>query len=284
MTTNPEPKLGRRQIFSAGATVGVTMALGALSGASARQDRNRPWVPSDEFLADLPRLMEGVSLPGLAMATVEGGKVMWTRVAGLMNVEAKAPMREDSMFEAASMSKPVFAYVVLKLAEEKLIDLDRPLVQYLRPDYLSNHPDVDLITARHVLCHSTGLPNWRAKPEEKLTPAFKPGSRFGYSGEAYQWLQIVVEGITGAGVDMVMRSRLFGPAGMPLSTFGWNAEIARRSAYGYKGPGDEEGQLGPQCKRDLCNRLLPVAARLGKTISAMTDAEIRRVLPETPGG
>src|SRR5260370_14542775 len=136
-----------------------------------------------------------------------------------MNVESNEPTGDDSMFEVASMSKPVFAYVVLKLAEEKLIDLDRPLVQYLRPEYLSNHPDVDLITARHVLCHSTGFPNWRAKPEEKLTPTFKPGSRFSYSGDAYQWLQFVVEQITGAGVDMVMRSRLLGPAQKPLSTF-----------------------------------------------------------------
>jgi CubicO group peptidase (beta-lactamase class C family) len=221
MTTKSGPKLGRRQLLSVGATVGVTTALGATpSGATVRQDRIGPWIPSDDFLADLPRLMEVVSLPGLTMATVEDGKVVWTRAVGLTNVETKAPMREDSVFEAASLSKPVFAYVVLKLAEEKLIDLDRPLVQYLRPDYLSNHPDIDLITARHVLCHSTGFPNWRAKPEEKLTPAFKPGSRFSYSGEGYQWLQFVVEGITGAGVDMVMRSRLFGPAKMPVSTFG----------------------------------------------------------------
>jgi CubicO group peptidase (beta-lactamase class C family) len=284
VTTRPEPKLGRRQLLLVGATVGVTTALGATpSGASARRDRIGPWIPSDDFLADLPRLMEVVSLPGLTMATVEDGKVVWTRAVGLTNVETKAPMREDSVFEAASMSKPVFAYVVLKLAEEGLIDLDRPLVQYLRPDYLSNHPYIDLISAQHVLCHSTGFPNWRRSPEEKLTPAFKPGTRFSYSGEAYQWLQFVVEKITGAGVDMVMRSRLFGPAQMPLSTFGWSADIARLSVYGYKGPGDEEGQLGPQYKRDLSNRLLPIAAKLGKPISAMTDEEIRRVLPEAKG-
>jgi CubicO group peptidase (beta-lactamase class C family) len=148
---------------------------------------------------------------------------------------------------------------------------------------MSDHPDIDLITARDVLRHSTGFPNWRASPDEKLTPAFKPGSRFGYSGEAFQWLQYVVEGITGEGVDMIMRSRLFGPAKMPLSTFGWNTEIARLSVYGYKGPGDEEGQLGPQYKRDLSNRLLPIADKRGKTISALTDEEIRGALPEAKG-
>jgi CubicO group peptidase (beta-lactamase class C family) len=284
VTIRPEVKLRRWQIPSVGATDGAAATLDEPpSGAIVRQDRNGPWIPSEEFMADLPRLMEVVSLPGLAIATVEGGKVVWTRALGLMNVEAKEPMRDDSMFEVASMSKPVFAYVVLKLAEEKLIDLDRPLVQYLRPDYLSDHPDIDLITARDVLRHSTGFPNWRANPEEKLTPAFKPGSRFGYSGEGFQWLQYVVEGITGEGVDMIMRSRLFGPAKMLLSTFGWNTEIARLSVYAYKGPGDEEGQLGPQYKRDLSNRLLPIAAKRGKTISAMTDEEIRGALPEAKG-
>jgi CubicO group peptidase (beta-lactamase class C family) len=284
MTTGQQAKLGRRHILAAGAAAGVATALGGPpAGATTRRDRNGPWIPPEEFLADLPRLMEVVSLPGLTMATVEGGKVVWTRAVGLMNVEAKAPMQDDSVFEAASLSKPVFAYVMLKLAEEKVIDLDRPLVEYLRPDYMSSHPYVDFITARHVLCHSTGLPNWREKPEEKLTPAFKPGTRFGYSGEGYQWLQFVVERITGAGVDMVMRSRLFGPAGMSLSTFGWNAEIARRSVYGYYGPKDVGGQLGSQFKRDMSNRLLPMADKLGKPISAMTDEELRRLLPEAKG-
>jgi CubicO group peptidase (beta-lactamase class C family) len=284
VTPTPKAKLGSKQSPSRGATAEVASLDGGLaSGATARRDQDGAWIPSKQFLADLPRLMEVVSLPGLTMATVEGGKVIWTKAVGLMNVEARVPMREDVVFEAASLSKPVFAYVVLKLAEEKVIDLDRPLVQYHRPDDLSDHPDLDLITARHVLQHSTGLPNWRTKPEEKLAPAFKPGSGFSYSGEAYQWLQFVVEEITGEGVDMVMRSRLFEPARMPLSTFGWNAEIARLSAYGYQGPGDEEGKLGPQYKRDLSNRLLPMASELGKPISALTDQEIRRVLPEAKG-
>lgn len=282
--TRPDVNLGSKRSLSREATVGVTSVDGSVpSGSTSRQERNGAWIPSVEFLGDLPRIMEVVSLPGLTMATVEGGKVVWTQAVGLMNVEAQASMQEDTVFEAASLSKPVFAYVVLKLAEEKLIDLDRPLVQYLRPDDLSDHPDLDLITARHVLQHSTGLPNWRTKPEEKLTPAFKPGSGFSYSGEAYQWLQFVVEEITGEGVDMVMRSRLFEPAKMPLSTFGWNAEIERLSEYGYHGPGDQEGKLGPQYKRDLSNRLLPIATALGKPVSALTDAEIRRLLPEAKG-
>ena len=283
MTTRSEAPLRRRQFLSLGATVAATAASGRpSSGASARRDRNGPWIPSKEFMADLPRLMDVVSLPGLAMATVENGAVVWTRAVGVTNVETRAPVQADSVFEAASMSKPVFAYVVLKLADEKLIDLDRPLVQYRRPDYLSNHPDIDLITARDVLRHSTGLPNWRIRPEEKLTPAFKPGSRWRYSGEGFFWLQLVVEQITGKGLDTVMRSRLFEPARMPLSTFGWNAEIARLTVYGHKGPDDEDdkAKVGFQYKRELGDRFLSVATKWGKPISAWTYEDVLRALPE----
>jgi CubicO group peptidase (beta-lactamase class C family) len=259
----------------------MTTAFGQSSSeATPRSYRKGPWIPSKEFLADLPLLMEVASLPGLAMATVENGTVVWTQAMGVMNVETRTPLREDSVFEAASMSKPVFAYVVLRLADEKLIDLDRPLVQYRRPNYLPNNPNIDLITARDVLRHSTGLPNWRIRPEDILTPAFKPGSHWRYSGEGFFWLQLVVEQITGQGLDTVMRSRLFDPAGMPLSTFGWNAEIARLSVYGHTGPDEDGAKLGFQTKRELGDRFLAVAIKWDKPISAWTYDDVLRALPE----
>jgi hypothetical protein len=231
VTGRPEAPVGRRQFVCTGVTLAATTAFHC-PALSAPHERNRPWIPSKEFLTDLPHIMEVASLPGLAMATVENGAVVWTQAVGVTNVETRAPVREDSVFEAASMSKPVFAYVVQRLADEKLIDLDCPLAQYRRPDYLPHNPDIDLITARDVLRHSTGFPNWRIRPEDVLTVAFKPGSRWRYSGEGFFWLQLVVEHMTGQGLDTVMRSRLFEPAKMPLSTFGWNADIARLSVYG----------------------------------------------------
>jgi CubicO group peptidase (beta-lactamase class C family) len=271
--------LGRRQFVCSGMALAATTALEQAASSTPR-DRNRPWIPSRELLADLPRIMEVASLPGLSMAVVENGAVIWTHAAGLANIETRAPVTEDSVFEAASMSKPVFAYVVLRLSDEQLIDLDRPLVHYYKPDYLTNHPNIDLITARDVLRHSTGLPNWRARPEDSLTPAFKPGSRWRYSGEGFFWLQLVVEHITGQGLDTVMRSRLFGPAGMPLSTFGWNPEIARLSVYCHTSPDEEDVKLGFQYKREMGDRFLAVAAKGGKPISEWTYDDVLRALPE----
>lgn len=88
----------------------------------------------------------------------------------------------DTVFEAASLSKPVFAFGVLLLAQEGIIDLDRPLASYLPAPYLPAEPGAAVITARMVLEHTTGLPNWRPKGEP-LALLRQPGTRFGYSGE-----------------------------------------------------------------------------------------------------
>jgi CubicO group peptidase (beta-lactamase class C family) len=200
---------------------------------------------------------------------------------GVTSAETRTPVREDTMFEAASMSKPAFAYVVLRLVDEKLIDLDRPLVQYRRPDYLPNDPNIDLVTARDVLRHSSGLPNWRNRPEDSLTPPFKPGSRFRYSGEGFYWLQLVVERVTGQGMDTVMRSRLFEPARMPRSTFGWDAERSRLQVHGHKGPGDGEGTLAElQFNHEVGARFLSVATKWGKPMAAWTYEDVIRALTE----
>jgi CubicO group peptidase (beta-lactamase class C family) len=283
--TRPNTQMGRRQFLSAGMTLAVTAALdGSASGEGARQDRHRPWIPSEEFLAKLPDIMEIASLPGLTIATVEEGEVVWTRAFGVTNVDTRTPVRQDSVFEVASLSKPAFAYVVMKLVDEKLIDLDRPLVQYRRPDYLANDPNVDLITARDVLRHSTGFPNWRWDPEGKLTPVFKPGSHWRYSGEGFFWLRLVVEKVTGQGLETVMRSRLFDPAKMTLSTFAWNPEIARLSVYAHEvrqgNPWSDEVKVGFQHKRWWGDRLLAIAAKWGQPISTWTYEDLCRAIPE----
>ena len=83
------------------------------------------------------------------------------------------------------MTKPVFAYAVLKLVDEGKLDLDTPLVKYLSGRYdVGDDPRLDQITARHVLSHRTGFPNWRPRGDKTLKIYFTPGDRFSYSGEA----------------------------------------------------------------------------------------------------
>jgi CubicO group peptidase (beta-lactamase class C family) len=224
--------IGRRGFLSAVAGIGTTILV---KGSGARPAASS-WIPSSDFLDRLPTLMRVACVPGLSMAVVERGAVVWSRSFGVLNASTGELVRDDTPFEAGSMSKSVFAYAVLQLADAKRIDLDKPLVSYHRPPYLPEHPDIDRITARHVLTHSTGLPNWGDdnKPET-LIPGFTPGTFFSYSGEGMFWLQLVAEHITESSLDALVRKQLFAPAGMKSSCFVGDAESLAHSAWGHQG-------------------------------------------------
>ncbi|MBL0914680.1 MAG: beta-lactamase family protein [Sphingopyxis sp.] len=227
--------------------------------------------------------MRIAGVPGVAVAVVDGGKLAWSKSFGVKNILTRDPVSEDTLFEAASMTKPVFAYVVMRLVDEKRLDLDRPLVAYRRPDNLGDDPSLELITARHVLAHSTGLPNWTSEP---LVTGSTPGSTYSYSGEAFIWLQLVVETITGMSLGDVMQAKLFGPAGMSNSSFGWDKEIAQAAVFGHSEPPEGETKIPPQPTRELGDRLLRVASKRGKPIASWTYedsiAAMRETDPKTP--
>ena len=278
----------RRWLSSVAAMPLATLGWPRLASAAACDDTAN-WIPPDDFLSDLPRLMQALRVPAIGMAVVERGEVVWARNLGVTNAETRAPVADDTLFEDASLSKPVFAYLVLQLADQGVIDLDAPLVRYRRMDYLADHPWVDRVTARDVLRHSTGMPNWRKDPaHEKLVPAVKPGTRIDYSGEAIFWLQLVVEKLTGESLDESMQRLLFGPAGMRDSSYTWSKDLAERSVYGHRAVEDEEAGMPPQMLRETWNAAQTVADRWGKPLSAWRYEDAQRALPEvqaiTPKG
>lgn len=290
MTPDAAPTSPQRRRWLSSVAAAPLAALGwpRLASAAACDDA-AGWIPPDDFLADLPRLMQALRVPAIGMAVVERGEVVWSRNLGVTNAQTHAPVADDTLFEDASLSKPVFAYLVLQLADQGVIDLDAPLVRYRRMDYLADHPWVGLVTARDVLRHSTGLPNWRKDPaHEKLVPAVKPGTRIDYSGEAIFWLQLAVETLTGESLDESMQRLLFGPAGMRDSSYTWSADLAARSVYGHRAVEDEETGMPPQMLRDTWNAAQVVADGWGKPLSAWRYEDARRALPQvqaiTPKG
>ena len=269
----------RRWLSSLAAMPLATLGWPRLASAAACDDTAN-WIPPDAFLADLPRLMQALRVPAIGMAVVERGEVVWARNLGVTNAETRAPVADDTLFEDASLSKPVFAYLVLQLADQGVIDLDAPLVRYRRLDYLADHPWVDMVTARDVLRHSTGMPNWRKDPaHEKLVPAAKPGTRIDYSGEAIFWLQLVVEKLTGESLDESMQRLLFGPAGMRDSSYGWDVALAARSLHGHRAPDDTHAGMPAQGLREAWDAALPIADRWRKPLSAWRYADAERALP-----
>jgi CubicO group peptidase (beta-lactamase class C family) len=188
-----------------------------------------------------PALMKMFHVPGVSAAVVSRHKIVWAGQYGVLRAGSDERMGPHTTLEAASMSKPVFAYVVLKLVEAGKLDLDRPLVNYLSKPYLKDEPLHELITARMVLVHTTGFPNWREGGWGKGGPLhveFKPGTRFQYSGEGYFYLQHVVEHLTGMPFDRYVQESLLGPLGMADSSYVWRDGYAETGASPHSDKGE----------------------------------------------
>jgi CubicO group peptidase (beta-lactamase class C family) len=273
-------RLSRRRLLAAGLGMSALALTPKGAGAAARIDPDADWLPSPELLQGLPRQMQALGVPGVGIAVVERGRLAWSRGFGLLQAGQDARVDDATLFEVASMSKPVFAYAVLLLVDRGVLALDSPVVAYHRPAYLAEHPWIDRITVRDVLRHSTGLPNWRKDPEkEKLMPVVEPGTRIDYSGEAFVWLQLAVEAVTGESLDQTMRRLLFSPAGMRDSSYAWDAAMAARSVHGHGVPGENLDGPPPQGLREAWEAALPIAERWGKPLAEWRYADAERAFP-----
>ena len=176
----------------------------------------------DDLGTEVPRLLRLAAVPGLSVAVVRSGEVT-SRGFGVRRAGSDGPVTADTVFEAASLSKPVFAYALLSLVKEGALDLDRPVGTYVE---LPNPADAlaKSITARHLLSHSGGWRNWRGR-DQTLTTDFAPGSRFSYSGEGFYFLQRIAEKLSGRGFSAFMRERVLTPLGMRNSGYVWRQEL-----------------------------------------------------------
>ncbi len=202
-------------------------------------------LPSWQTIASIidtltPRLMREMHVPGVSIALIHEQSVVWSHQYGVANAMYGTTVTDSTMFEACSMSKPVLGVIALRLAEQNVLDLDRPLVEYLDLPSMRGQPGYERITARMVLSHTTGLPNWRRGDDERDGPLpihFPPGSRFGYSGEAIFYLQQVMETITGMPLDILAGREIFTPLGLRQMSFTWREDIDRLIAAGHSAEG-----------------------------------------------
>ena len=270
----------RRRLLGSGLGLSLLGYSSSWLQAAPKVDPDADWIPPDDFLRDLPRQMQALGVPGIGIAVVERGELAWTRGFGVLQAGRDARVDEDTLFEMASLSKPVFAYAVMQLVQRGDMALEARLVDYVRPDYLGASAWIERISVRDVLRHTTGLPNWREHPEsEKLVPAVEPGQRIDYSGEAFTWLQLAVEAVTGESLDQTMRRLLFAPAGMRDSSYGWDAALATRSAYGHRAPDDTQPGMPAQGLREAWDAAQPTADAWRKPLSTWRYADAERALP-----
>jgi CubicO group peptidase (beta-lactamase class C family) len=228
----------------------LVLPLGLALGQRADQSHASNSTPDKELTSRLersiPNLMAQGDIPGLSIAVIRDAEVIWSHGFGVKNSETKEAVNDDTVFEAASLSKPVFAYAVLVLVDKGKLDLDTPLTKYLpsqaaRYD-VGDDPRLDQITARRVLSHTTGFPNWRPRGDKALKIYFTPGDRFSYSGEGFVYLAKIVEHISGETLDAFMKKTVFEPLGMKSSSYVWREDYDSRKTFAHNSVGTLTGR------------------------------------------
>jgi CubicO group peptidase (beta-lactamase class C family) len=200
--------------------------------------------------ARVEELMARAQVPGLTLALIHDGEIIHQRAYGLADVETRRPLTTDMVMYGASLTKAAFAYMTLQLVEEGVIDLDAPLPRLLKkplpeyPDFadLAADPRWQLFTPRMLLSHSSGLLNWRFLNDDgKLDIKYEPGSRYVYSGEGIQVMQLVVEERTGLPTGELMQKRVFDRFGMKDTSMSWRADYVGRHSNRYDAAGQAVG-------------------------------------------
>jgi CubicO group peptidase (beta-lactamase class C family) len=230
------------------------LAWSALAGAA--EPAIRRWdgstITPEQIDDTVTQVMHAAEVPGVAIAIVNDGKIAYLKTYGLRDKENNLPLTPDTVMYAASFTKVAFAYMVMRLVDQGVLNLDRPIYQYL-PKPLPEYPNyTDLagderykrITARMLLDHTAGFANFRwLEDDRKLRIHFEPGSRFAYSGEGILFLQVVVENITGKPIEQLMQQNVFQRLGMTRTSMVWQSRFDADFASGY----DDYGRLiGPE--------------------------------------
>ena len=192
--------------------LGLSLLLAVFVGSHAFASGS----DTDKRVTDL---IERAGVPGLSLAIIKDGNLAYTNSYGVADTKTQAPVQPDQVFQAASLSKPMFAYIVMRLVEKGELTLDQPLSEFLDYDRFTNKDYAAKITARMVLSHQPGLPNWGGTP---LDFKFEPGTRFSYSGEGYYYLQSALEAKMGMSLEQIAVREVFAPLGMEHSTYSIN--------------------------------------------------------------
>ncbi|MHB8056020.1 MAG: serine hydrolase domain-containing protein, partial [Candidatus Aminicenantales bacterium] len=191
----------------------------------------------------IPPLMKKGRIPGLQIAVIRDGQVVLHQNYGVRSVESPDPVTDDTIFEAASLTKPFFAYYVMKLVDQGVLSLDKPIIGYVPAEIIEQelghplsepgfHRDwFEKITTRHILSHSAGTPHGEGGRPYPLF--FEPGTKWKYSADGYFILQKIIEYLKGDKLENLMQKEVLDPLGMTRSCLVWKDAYEKTMANGH---------------------------------------------------
>ncbi len=166
----------------------------------------------------LPNWLQASGTPSAAVAWIEEGQVQWTLVNG--EQDAGIAATGQTLYNVASLTKPVTAEVALRAASAGMVSLDSPMAEHWTDPDLVTDPHREALTARRCLSHQCGFPNWRHDTDnETLAIAWPPGTQASYSGEGYEYVGHFLQSATGESLQALASRHVFGPAGMARTSY-----------------------------------------------------------------
>lgn len=276
-----------RQVTSLTFVFGVIVITNCFSQNNTIKNYKGVDVLKDSIDGYLKKRMTESNIPGLSLAILNNGTVVHINTIGYSDVEDKTPVTRNTIFEAASLSKSLFAFFVMTYVEEGKLDLDKPLYKYLPYADIAHDDRYKKITARMVLSHRSGLPNWRENEEDKkLKIKFEPGSDYAYSGEGYQYLAMVLKHITGTtwnDLENAFQTRVAIPIGMQQSGFIQTPYTQKHKAQPYNEHGNRIDWKDSDWQKKSEETFIAAASlhtEAGDFAKWMTTIVNRRVLSE----
>ncbi len=220
--------------------------------------------------------MKYYGVPGASIAVIKNGNIVYDKVYGVRSVLTQEPITKQTQFQAASVTKSVFAFIVNRLVDQGHFDLDTPLHELLPFNNYANDPRYTKITGRMVLNHTTGMPNWAfggpggyaSEAEGELN--FEPGTQFGYSGEAFEYLARVIEKVTGKNIIQLLQDEVIHPLEIPELYFVGNDSLEFAQGHLLSNPtywGDYASVSG------VAHSMLTNASNFAHFVVALADKE-----------
>ncbi len=222
------------------------------------------------FKTSVPGWLQQYKVPAVGVAILENGHLSEAQVFG--EQQSGIPATVATIFNVASLTKPITTLTILKLVNAGLWDLDEPLDQYwIDPDVAADQR-LHALTTRMVLSHQSGFPNWRWNtPSGKLAFEFAPETRYQYSGEGFEYLKMAIENRMHKPLEALAKQYLFDSLGMIDTRYTWDSMLHRRFAQWHDREGRQSYSNNKRAKASAADDLLTTVTDYSRFAESVLD-------------